>query len=44
MGWFSKSTDNFLLSTTTPANIGVHIFRDMFSSVRDVAGDRAGGY
>lgn len=58
MGWFSKST-NFFLSTTTPPNIelnqylgvvngeaiiGANIFRDMFSSVRDVVGGRAGGY
>ena len=59
MGWFSKSTDGFFLSTTTPpdialgqylgvvngeAIIGANIFRDMFSSVRDVVGGRAGGY
>ena len=59
MGWFSKSTDGFFLSTTTPPNIaldqylgvvngeaiiGANIFRDMFSSVRDVVGGRAGGY
>ena len=59
MGWFSKSTDGFFLSTTTPPNIGINqyvgvvngeaiiganIFRDMFSSVRDVVGGRAGGY
>ena len=59
MGWFSKSTDDFFLSTTTPPNIGIdqyvgvvngeaiigaNIFRDMFSSVRDVVGGRAGGY
>ena len=59
MGWFSKSNDNFFLSTTTPPNIGMdqyvgvvngeaiigaNIFRDMFSSVRDVVGGRAGGY
>ncbi len=58
MGWFSKSA-NFFLSTTTPpgielgqylgvvngeAIIGANIFRDMFSSVRDVVGGRAGGY
>jgi uncharacterized protein YbjQ (UPF0145 family) len=58
MGWFSKSSD-FFLSTTTPpdiarsqylgvvngeAIIGANIFRDMFSSVRDVVGGRAGGY
>lgn len=58
MGWFSKSND-FFLSTTTPpdiarqqylgvvngeAIIGANIFRDMFSSVRDVVGGRAGGY
>lgn len=55
MGWFSKSTDDFFLSTTTPPNIGIdqyvgvvngeaiigaNIFRDMFSSVRDVLGGR----
>ena len=59
MGWFSKSSDGFFLSTTTPAGIdmrqylgvvngeaiiGANIFRDMFSSVRDVVGGRAGGY
>jgi uncharacterized protein YbjQ (UPF0145 family) len=59
MGWFSKSTDGFFLSTTTPPNIalnqylgvvngeaviGANIFRDMFASVRDVVGGRAGGY
>ena len=59
MGWFSKSTDQFFLSTTTlegvqrsqmlgvvhgEAIIGANIFRDMFSSVRDVVGGRAGGY
>jgi uncharacterized protein YbjQ (UPF0145 family) len=59
MGWFSKSTDQFFLSTTLPegialsqylgvvngeAIIGANIFRDMFSSVRDVVGGRAGGY
>ena len=59
MGWFSKPTDGFFLSTTTPpgidlsqylgvvngeAIIGANIFRDMFSSVRDVVGGRAGGY
>ncbi|MEZ5706535.1 MAG: YbjQ family protein [Burkholderiaceae bacterium] len=58
MGWFSKS-NNFFLSTTTPpgietsqylgvvngeAIIGANIFRDLFSSVRDVVGGRAGGY
>ena len=59
MGWFSKSNDDFFLSTTTPPNIGIdqyvgvvngeaiigaNIFRDLFSSVRDVVGGRAGGY
>ena len=59
MGWFSKGTDGFFLSTTTPegialkqylgvvngeAIIGANIFRDLFSSVRDVVGGRAGGY
>lgn len=61
MGWFSKSDDDFFLSTVTPgpgsppitawlgvvhgeAIIGANIFRDLFSSVRDVVGGRAGGY
>ena len=62
MGWFSKSSDEFFLSTVVPqgeggarvgqflglvngeAVIGANIFRDMFSSVRDVVGGRAGGY
>ena len=61
MGWFSKSTDGFFLSTIVPtgegarierclgvvngdAIIGANIFRDLFSSVRDVVGGRAGGY
>lgn len=59
MGWFSKISDGFFLSTTTPhgialgqylgvvngeAIIGANIFRDMFASVRDVVGGRAGGY
>lgn len=59
MGWFSKNTDGFFLSTTTPSDIpracylgvvngeaiiGANIFRDLFSSVRDVVGGRAGGY
>jgi len=59
MGWFSKSSNNFFLSTTPlpdlrreqvlgvvngEAIIGANIFRDMFSSVRDVVGGRAGGY
>lgn len=59
MGWFSKNTDGFFLSTTMPpgielhqylgvvngeAIIGANIFRDMFASVRDVVGGRAGGY
>lgn len=59
MGWFSKSSDDFFLSTVVPqgqgvaqflglvngeAIIGANIFRDMFSSVRDVVGGRAGGY
>jgi len=58
MGLFSKSNDNFFLSTKTPPNIGMdqcvgvvneeaiigaNIFRDLFSSVRDVVGGRAGG-
>ncbi len=59
MGWFSKATDGFFLSTTSleglrtdqvlgvvhgEAIIGANIFRDMFSSIRDVVGGRAGGY
>ena len=62
MGWFSKSDDDFFLSTVVPSGeggakvdtflgvvngnaiIGANIFRDMFSSVRDVVGGRAGGY
>ena len=62
MGWFSKSSDDFFLSTVLPqgqggtqvaqflglvngeAVIGANIFRDLFSSVRDVVGGRAGGY
>ena len=62
MGWFSKSSDDFFLSTVVPqgqggaqvaqflglvngeAIIGANIFRDMFSSVRDVVGGRASGY
>jgi uncharacterized protein YbjQ (UPF0145 family) len=59
MGWFSKSSNDFFLSTTAlpdlrreqvlgvvngEAIIGANIFRDMFSSVRDVVGGRAGGY
>ena len=62
MGWFSKSSVDFFLSSVLPqgqggaqvaqflglvngeAIIGANIFRDMFSSVRDVVGGRAGGY
>ncbi len=62
MGWFSKSSGDFFLSSVVPqgqggaqvaqflglvngeAIIGANIFRDMFSSVRDVVGGRAGGY
>ncbi|HMM72906.1 heavy metal-binding domain-containing protein [Ottowia sp.] len=62
MAWFSKSSDDFFLSTVVPqgqggaqvaqflglvngeAIIGANIFRDVFSSVRDVVGGRAGGY
>ena len=62
MGWFSKSSGDFFLSSVVPqgqggaqvaqflglvnggAIIGADIFRDMFSSVRDVVGGRAGGY
>ena len=62
MGWFSKTDDDFFLSTVVPdpstgkqvtsylgvvhgeAIIGANIFRDMFASVRDVVGGRAGSY
>ena len=62
MGWFSKSSGDFFLSSVLPqgqggaqvaqflgvvngeAIIGANIFRDVFSSVRDVVGGRAGGY
>ncbi|WOP14096.1 heavy metal-binding domain-containing protein [Ottowia sp. SB7-C50] len=62
MAWFSRSSDQFFLSTVVPqgqggaqvaqflglvngeAIIGANIFRDVFSSVRDVVGGRAGGY
>ena len=62
MGWFSKSSGDFFLSSVVPqgqggaqvaqflglvngeAIIGANIFRDVFSSVRDVVGGRAGGY
>ena len=62
MGWFSKSSGDFFLSSVVPqgqggaqvaqflglvngeAIIGANIFRDLFSSVRDVVGGRAGGY
>lgn len=61
MGWFSKTNDDFFLSTIVPdgqsarvdrylgivngeAIIGANIFRDLFSSIRDVVGGRAGGY
>ena len=62
MGWFSKSSGDFFLSSVVPqgqggaqvaqflelvngeAIIGANILRDMFSSVRDVVGGRAGGY
>ena len=62
MGWFSKSSGDFFLSSVVPqgqggaqvaqflglvngeAIIGANVFRDMFSSVRDVVGGRAGGY
>ena len=62
MGWFSKSSGDFFLSSVVPqgqggaqvaqflglvngeAIISANIFRDMFSSVRDVVGGRAGGY
>jgi uncharacterized protein YbjQ (UPF0145 family) len=61
MGWFSGTTDDILVTTTSDfgstktiteylgvvtgeAIIGANIFRDMFSSVRDVVGGRAGGY
>jgi uncharacterized protein YbjQ (UPF0145 family) len=61
MGWFSGTTDDISVTTTSDfgstkkiieycgvvtgeAIIGANIFRDMFSSVRDVVGGRAGGY
>jgi uncharacterized protein YbjQ (UPF0145 family) len=36
--------DKFLGIVNGEAIIGANIFRDMFSSVRDVVGGRAGGY
>jgi uncharacterized protein YbjQ (UPF0145 family) len=36
--------DNFLGVVNGEAIIGANIFRDMFSSIRDVVGGRAGGY
>jgi uncharacterized protein YbjQ (UPF0145 family) len=36
--------DRFLGVVNGEAIIGANIFRDMFSSVRDVVGGRAGGY
>ena len=36
--------DKFLGVVNGEAIIGANIFRDMFSSVRDVVGGRAGGY
>jgi len=36
--------DRFLGIVNGEAIIGANIFRDMFSSVRDVVGGRAGGY
>ena len=38
------SFDRFLGVVNGEAIIGANIFRDMFSSIRDVVGGRAGGY
>jgi uncharacterized protein YbjQ (UPF0145 family) len=40
----SKKIDQYLGVVNGEAIIGANIFRDMFSSVRDVVGGRAGGY
>jgi uncharacterized protein YbjQ (UPF0145 family) len=39
-----KKIDQYLGVVNGEAIIGANIFRDMFSSVRDVVGGRAGGY
>jgi uncharacterized protein YbjQ (UPF0145 family) len=39
-----KRVDQYLGVVNGEAIIGANIFRDMFSSVRDVVGGRAGGY
>ena len=40
----SARVDKFLGVVNGEAIIGANIFRDMFSSIRDVVGGRAGGY
>jgi uncharacterized protein YbjQ (UPF0145 family) len=40
----SKKIDQYLGVVNGEAIIGANIFRDLFSSVRDVVGGRAGGY
>ena len=54
MGWFSRKEEAFFLATVTPNDIqldaylgivnGEAIIGDMFASIRDVVGGRAGGY
>ena len=62
MAWFSRSSDQFFLSTVVPqgqggaqvaqflglvngeAIIGANLFKDMFASIRNVVGGRAGSY
>ena len=62
MGWFSKSSGDFFLSSVVPqgqggaqvaqflglvngeAIIGANLFKDMFASIRNVVGGRAGSY
>ncbi|RRD57617.1 YbjQ family protein [Comamonadaceae bacterium OH2545_COT-014] len=43
-GQGGKRVEQFLGLVNGEAVIGANIFRDMFSSVRDVVGGRAGGY
>ncbi len=40
----TKQINQYLGVVTGEAVIGANIFRDMFASVRDVVGGRAGGY